>query len=214
MIKLKSILICATVAFSAFMFTSCTGHLTSNSFTLDSKHKVFETSDENPYYEIIKPDAEWVKLSVLEKTIKAQQIVEIEKRNLGIADSILFISDYNSVSFELRQYNDTYIICINTDYFESKSSSEVVEIICQEVYRVYQHKLIQLYIKEDDLSKDLVCYDKARLYLKELFKTTDEPTQKSASQYDRQKYHKKRYEEFYLRYLVHHKGDGLISDKQ
>ena len=215
MIKLKSIFICTMVAFSAIMFTSCKGHLTSNSFTLDSKHKAVETSEDNPYYDIIIPDADWVKLSLNEKTIKAQQIVELEKQNLGIADNILISMNCYSNTFELKQLNDnTYMIDFNPAYFDSKSSSEVIQIICQEIYKVYQHKLIQQYLKADDRSKHLVCYDKARLYLKELFKTTDEPTQKSACQHDMEKYYKERYEELYLRYLMHHKGDGLISDKQ
>lgn len=199
MIKLKSILICATVAFSAFMFTSCTGHLTSNSFALDSKHKAVETSEDNPYYDIIIPDADWVKLSLNEKTLKAQQIVELEKQNLGIADNILISMDCYSNTFELKQLNDnTYMIDFNPAYFDSKSSSELIQILCQETYRIYQNKLIQIYIKEDDQSKNLVCYDKARVYLRELFKATDEPTKKSVSQYDRETYYKKRYEEFYL----------------
>ncbi len=197
------------------MLTSCTGHNIYPSINTSDSQIIDEANDENnPYYDIIKPDIDWVKLSRSEKLVKAQQIIKIEKKNLGIADNILLITDCNRDSFYSTRYNNGYVIFINPDYLDTKSSTECIQIICQETYRIYQLELIKQYLNTDEKSRSLVCYDKARVYLREMFRATDETaSNKSVGQFDREQYYKQRYEMLYLRYLCHNRGDGLMSDK-
>lgn len=210
---MKEIKIMIVCILALLMLTSCTGHNIYPSINTSDSQIIDEANDENnPYYDIIKPDIDWVKLSRSEKLVKAQQIIKIEKKNLGIADNILLITDCNRDSFYSTRYNNGYVIFINPDYLDTKSSTECIQIICQETYGIYQIELINQYLSSDENSRNLVCYDKARTYLRELLRTTDEPSNKSVSQYDREHYYKQRYE-IYRRYLVHRKGDGLVSDR-
>lgn len=210
--KIKIMIVCIL---TLLMLTSCTGQNIYPSGTPDTQQIIDEASDEsNPYYDIIEPDIEWVKLSRSEKLNKAQQIIEIEKKNLGISDIIILIITNNGCdSFCLCSHKDYHILHINTEYFSSKSSSEVIEIICKEVYHIYQKKLIQEYLNSDVRNRNLICYNKARVYLREMFRATDETTNKSVSEFDRESYHKMRYVELYRYFLIHRKGDGLMSDK-
>jgi len=211
---MKEIKIMIVCILTLLMLTSCTGQNIYPSSTPDTQQIIGEASDEsNSYYDIIKPDIDWVKLSRGEKLKKAQQMVEIEKKNLGITNTIILITSHNTDAFYSTQYNNGYIIHINPDYFDSKSPSECIQIICQQTYGIYQIELINQYLSADDNCRNLVCYDKAKTYLQELFRTNDKASNKSVSQYDREHYYKERYETLYKHYLVQRKGDQLISDR-
>lgn len=211
---MKEIKILIVFILTLLMLTSCTGQNIYPSISTSDSQIIDEANDENnPYYDIIKSDIDWMKLTRREKLEKANQIVEIEKQNLGIADNILIITSHNTDSFYSTRYNNGYVIYINPEYLDTKSSTECIQIICQETYRFYQLELIKQYLNADEKSRTLVCYDKARVYLREMFKATDEPSKKSVGQFDREQYYKQRYEMLYLRFLCHNRGDGLMSDR-
>ncbi len=118
----------------------------------------------------------WETLSIEQKLLVAQKIVNTEARFYGVTHEILVGTDDLSIG-TLAYYRDsTHQIVIDLDHLANGYSYDVLSSLLHEVYHAYTWDLIKLYQKLDEEERNLLIFYDASVYVKEFadYKDGDE----------------------------------------
>ena len=109
----------------------------------------------------------WETLSIEEKLLVAQKIVNCEARYYGLSHEIMVGTDDLSVG-TLAYYKDsTHQIVIDLDHLENSYSYYVLSSLLHETHHAYQHNQVELYQKIDEEDRNLFMFYDASVYMEE-----------------------------------------------
>lgn len=109
----------------------------------------------------------WENLSIEDKLLVAQKIVNCEARYYGLSHEILVGADDLSTG-TLAYYRDsTHQIVIDLGHLEDSYSYDVLESLLHEVHHAYQHNQVELYQKLDEEDRNLFMFYDASVYMEE-----------------------------------------------
>lgn len=110
----------------------------------------------------------WENLSIEDKLLVAQKIVNCEARYYGLSHEIMVGTDDLSVG-TLAYYRDsTHQIVIDLGHLENSYSYDVLSSLLHEVHHAYQHNQVDLYQKLDEEDRNLFMFYDASVYMEEL----------------------------------------------
>ena len=109
----------------------------------------------------------WSKLNIQLKLNVCQKIVNCEARYLGISHEIS-VGTAELLGKTMAYYNvDKHQIVVDIGYLETLSGYDVLESLIHEVTHAYQYELVDLYLKLDEKSRNLLIFYPTSQYLKE-----------------------------------------------
>lgn len=109
----------------------------------------------------------WETLSIEDKLLVAQKIVNCEARYYGLSHEIMVGTDDLSAG-TLAYYKDTtHQIVIDLDHLENSYSYYVLSSLLHEVHHAYQHNQVELYQKLNEEDRNLFMFYDASVYMKE-----------------------------------------------
>ena len=160
----------------------------------------------------------WESLSIAQKVCAAQTICDIEAEHLGLPTKLILGISVMADGKAAYYRDDTMSVYININFFEKADPVSVLKTICHEVYHSYQHRLLDAYENADESTKNLIIYEKARVYINEFknYVNCTENVKKYSEQQcekDCDEYARMRYVHFYYYYLTGSVTGGFISDR-
>lgn len=120
--------------------------------------------------------SKWEKLSVEDKLLVAQKIVNCEARYYGLSHEIIVgVDDLSATTFSYYK-SSTHQIVMDLEHLENSYSYYVLESLLHEVHHAYQHNQVELYQKLDKEDRNLYMFHDASVYMKEFanYKDADE----------------------------------------
>lgn len=109
----------------------------------------------------------WENLSIEDKLLVAQKIVNCQARHYGLSREIMVGTDDLSTG-TLAYYKDsTHQVVIDLEYLQNAYSYEVLETLLHEVYHAYQHNQVELYQKLDKEDRNLFMFYDISVYMEE-----------------------------------------------
>lgn len=109
----------------------------------------------------------WETLSIEDKLLVAQKIVNCEARYYGLSHEIMVGTNDLSAG-TLAYYKDsTHQIVIDLDHLENSYSYYVLSSLLHEVHHAYQHNQVKLYQKLDEEDRNLFMFYDASVYMEE-----------------------------------------------
>ena len=160
----------------------------------------------------------WENLSITQKVSAAQMICDIEAKHLGLPTELIIGVSVMEEGKAAYYRDDTMSVYININFIENGDPVSVLKTICHEVYHSYQYRQIDAYENADEGAKNLMIYEKARVYSDEFKNYVDckEDVKKYSEQQcekDCNEYARMRYVNFYYYYLVGLVTGGFVSDR-
>lgn len=107
----------------------------------------------------------WSGLSAEDKLDALQVAANIEVVRLALPHELNVRLEARLSEHTVASYNDnTHIISINVNSFNSKAARELLDAVAHEAYHAYERRLIDLYDSTDDNYKDLPIFGKVKRY--------------------------------------------------
>ncbi len=109
-------------------------------------------------------EKEWRKLRFNEKVAVCQNIVDIERRYLGIPYRIILHTDKLNDSISGCYSHNLKRITLKTRFVYKASGREILEVVLHEIYHSHQYCILDLYHALGDIDKNLFLFSKAKAY--------------------------------------------------
>lgn len=115
----------------------------------------------------------WEGLSLEERLSVMQVVANIERKYLGIFDTLVVKTDVLNEDTVATYENTAKRITIDIGHLEDDSSEEVLNSVAHECYHAYQYALVDLYLDSSEEYRSLQIFNTTREYLNEYSGYTD-----------------------------------------
>ena len=118
----------------------------------------------------------WETLSIEDKLLVAQKIVNCEARYYGLSHEILVGTDDLAVGTLAYYRESIHQIVIDLEHLENSYSYDVLSTLLHEVHHAFQHHQVEIYQKLDEEDRNLLLFYDASVYMEEFadYKDGDE----------------------------------------
>ncbi len=110
-------------------------------------------------------ESRWETLTLREKLDVLQVVANLEQSYLGISQTLTVVAE--DMKERTCGYYDDYewTIHLNRAHLEEKSAKFVLDTVCHEAYHAYQKRLVEVYCRVDEKTRNLMMFRQMETYL-------------------------------------------------